>query len=136
MPASEGYINFMTAKCRDRCLRQTLGPEWEVNHLAFPRSSRELGTESAAIDRGCVKTTHRLTWDNSNTLKSRCGAVAVGASQLFAAPFGWRCRNRRTMAPFPHPAYRTGRARLRHPALGQDIMRSPTEGCASRQAVG
>src|ERR1035438_10308073 len=28
------------------------------------------------------------------------------------------------MAPFPHPAHRTGRARLRHPALGQDFTPS------------
>src|SRR5262249_29300227 len=31
-------------------------------------------------------------------------------------------------APFPLPAHRTGRADLRHPALGQELTPSPTEG--------
>jgi hypothetical protein len=31
-------------------------------------------------------------------------------------------------APFPLPAHRTGRADFRHPALGQELTRSPTEG--------
>src|SRR5450759_1989853 len=38
-----------------------------------------------------------------------------------AAPFVWRCLNGSTMAPFPHPAHRTGQADLPHPALGQDF---------------
>ena len=32
-------------------------------------------------------------WLYSRGVESRCGAVAVGTSQLFAAPFVWRCRN-------------------------------------------
>jgi hypothetical protein len=54
---------------------------------------------------------------------SRCGAVAVGLSIAVAAPFGWRCPKSQTMAPFPHPAHRTGRADLPHPARGQDFTR-------------
>src|SRR5215470_19267666 len=38
-----------------------------------------------------------------------------------AAPFVWRCPSNLAIAPFPHPAHRTGRADLPHPALGQDI---------------
>jgi hypothetical protein len=38
-----------------------------------------------------------------------------------SAPFVWRCLSGSTMAPFPHPAHRTGRADLPHPALGQDL---------------
>jgi hypothetical protein len=38
-----------------------------------------------------------------------------------AAPFVWRCLNGSTMAPFPHPAHRTGQADFPHPALGQDF---------------
>ena len=45
-----------------------------------------------------------------------------------SAPFVWRCLNSRAMTPFPHPAHRTGRALLTHPALGQDITPSHTEG--------
>ena len=37
-----------------------------------------------------------------------------------AASFVWRCLNGSTMAPFPHPAHRTGQADFPHPALGQD----------------
>src|ERR1019366_9730865 len=45
-----------------------------------------------------------------------------------AAPFVWRCPSNLTMAPFPHPAHRTGHADLPHPALGQNITPSPTTG--------
>src|SRR6266404_330967 len=55
------------------------------------------------------------------SVESRCGAVAVGRTYLFAAPFVWRCLTGSTMAPFPHPAHRTGHADLPHPALGQDF---------------
>src|SRR3981081_1350553 len=38
-----------------------------------------------------------------------------------AASFVWRCLSGSTVTPFPHPAHRTGRADLPHPALGQDV---------------
>ena len=38
-----------------------------------------------------------------------------------AASFVWRCLSSSTMAPFPHPAHRTGQADFPHPALGQDL---------------
>ncbi len=37
-----------------------------------------------------------------------------------ADPFSCRCLTIPTMLPFPHPAHRTGRADLPHPALGED----------------
>jgi hypothetical protein len=40
---------------------------------------------------------------------------------MFAASFVWRCLNSSTVAPFPHPAHRTGQADFPHPALGQDF---------------
>jgi hypothetical protein len=40
-----------------------------------------------------------------------------------SAPFVWRCLSGSTVAPFPHPAHRTGRADLPHSALGQDLTR-------------
>src|SRR5262245_21442840 len=46
-----------------------------------------------------------------------------------AAPFVWRCLTGSAMAPFPHPAHRTGRADFPHPALGQDVTLSPTARC-------
>src|SRR3954464_12915388 len=47
-----------------------------------------------------------------------------------SAPFVWRCLTGATLAPFPHPAHRTGQADLPHPALGQDVTPSPTTGRA------
>src|SRR3954470_5365851 len=61
-------------------------------------------------------------------VESECGAVTVGRSYLLAAPFVWRCLSGSAMAPFPHPAHRTGQADLPHPALGQDVTPSPTTG--------
>ena len=43
-----------------------------------------------------------------------------------AASFVWRCLSGSAMAPFPHPAHRTGHADLPHPALGPDFTPSPT----------
>src|SRR5690606_6105867 len=51
-----------------------------------------------------------------------------------AAPFVWRCLNRRSLTPFPHPAHRTGQADFPHPALGRDIMFAPTGDFASNGA--
>ena len=45
-----------------------------------------------------------------------------------AAPFVWQCPSNLAVAPFPHPAHRTGHADLPHPALGQDITPSTTPG--------
>src|SRR6266480_763805 len=51
-----------------------------------------------------------------------------------AAPFVWRCLSGSTIAPFPHPAHRTGQADFPHPALGQDFTLSrATPSAASEQ---
>ena len=42
-----------------------------------------------------------------------------------SAPFVWRCPTSLAIAPFPHPAHRTGQADLPHPALGQDACFRP-----------
>src|SRR6202171_6625588 len=47
-----------------------------------------------------------------------------------SAPFVWRCLTGSDLAPFPHPAHRTGHADRPHPALGQDLTPSPTTGRA------
>ena len=49
-----------------------------------------------------------------------------------SAPFGSRCPTSHTVAPSPVAAHRTGHADFPHPALGQDIMLSPTEGRVCR----
>src|SRR5580693_10105519 len=47
----------------------------------------------------------------------------VRLSMSVPAPFVWRCLSGSTIAPFPHPAHRTGQADFPHPALGQDSRR-------------
>src|SRR5438045_6700005 len=41
------------------------------------------------------------------------------------ASFVWRCLTGSAVAPFPHPAHRTGLADCPHPALGQDSRLHP-----------
>src|ERR1700722_198029 len=48
----------------------------------------------------------------------------VRLSMSVPAPFVWRCLSGSTVAPFPHPAHRTGHADFPHPALGQDFTPS------------
>src|ERR1017187_8432288 len=60
-----------------------------------------------------------------------CGRVEMwrGSSRpgvSVAAPFVWRCPSNPAVTPFPHPAHRTGRAELPHPALGPDLTLSLT----------
>src|SRR3981189_1051770 len=57
-------------------------------------------------------------------IESRCDAVALGSNISVSAPFVWRCLSGSTIAPFPHPAHRTGQADFPHPALGQDFTLS------------
>jgi hypothetical protein len=59
-------------------------------------------------------------------VESRCDAVALGSNISVSAPFVWRCLTGSAMAPFSHPAHRTGQADFPHPALGQDFTPSPT----------
>jgi hypothetical protein len=71
-------------------------------------------------------------------VESRCDAVALGSNISVAAPFVWRCLTGSTMAPFSHPAHRTGQADFPHPALGQNFTPSPTarraQACSSVRA--
>ena len=48
----------------------------------------------------------------------------VRLSMSVPAPFVWRCLSGSPVAPFPHPAHRTGHADFPHPALGQDFTPS------------
>ena len=49
------------------------------------------------------------------------GGGRIGLS--VSTSFDWRCLNSRAMTRFPHPAHRTGRALLTHPALGHNSHR-------------
>src|SRR3954451_23794103 len=75
------------------------------------------------VSRNAGQATYIEMWRGSGRL-----SVSV------AAPFVWRCPNNLTVAPFPHPAHRTGRALLTHPALGQDLTPSHTPGYAAARA--
>src|SRR4029453_16379312 len=59
----------------------------------------------------------------------RRGGSRFGLS--VAAPFVWRCPSNLAVAPFPHPAHRTGRADRPHPPPGHDFTPSHTPGCAA-----
>jgi hypothetical protein len=48
----------------------------------------------------------------------------VRLSMSVSAPFVWRRLSGSAVAPFPHPAHRTGHADFPHPALGQDFTPS------------
>src|SRR5450759_1405096 len=63
---------------------------------------------------------------NGNRSKCRVEMWRGGFRQNIsvAASFVWRCLNGSTMAPFPHPAHRTGQADFPHPALEQDFTPS------------
>src|SRR6266511_499106 len=52
-----------------------------------------------------------------------------------AAPFVWRCLSGSAMAPFPHPAHRTGQADFPHPALGQDFTLSRATPSAAPERI-
>src|SRR5437867_266380 len=71
-----------------------------------------------------AKRTRRDITESAHMVESRCDAVALGSSISVAAPFVWRCLSGSTIAPFPHPAHRTGQADFPHPALGQDFTLS------------
>jgi hypothetical protein len=81
-----------------------------------------------------IKSTNDIALDSLlRGLLTMSGVGRVGvwrgcfrSSMSVAAPFVWRCLRSSTIAPFPHPSHRTGRADCPHPALGQDLTPSST----------
>src|SRR6266540_3814395 len=69
--------------------------------------------------------------EDERTARRHRGSDVIGRVEMWrggcrlnisvAASFVWRCLSDSAMAPFPHPAHRTGHADLPHPALGQDL---------------
>jgi hypothetical protein len=80
------------------------------------------GSHSPHLLSGVTQTSH-VTSLTSLLVESRCGAVALGRTYLLP-PFRLAEPHGSTMAPFPHPAHRTGQADFPHPALGQDFTLS------------
>ena len=74
---------------------------------------------------------HRFIPEHSCSVAYMDAPVVIGRVEMWrggcrlnisvAASFDWRCLSGSTMAPFPHPAHRTGQADFPHPALGQDF---------------
>src|ERR1019366_9920664 len=81
---------------------------------------------------------------NSNRLTGIFRGSQIGRVEMWrgssrpgvsvAAPFVWRCPSTPAVTPFPHPAHRTGRAELPHPALGPDLTLSLTPRYATARA--
>src|SRR4030081_1082553 len=82
-------------------------------------------TPRRAIGVGCVVRRGALPRERFSPL-GRVGMWRGGCRSNIsvAASFVWRCLTGSAMAPFPHPAHRTGDADLPHPALGQELTLS------------
>jgi len=83
---------------------------------------------------GVAKTADTLRVTPARTVTGRVEMWRGGGRSdiSVAAPFVWRCLSGSTVAPFPHPAHRTGRADFPHPALGQDSRLRPRHVAAER----
>jgi hypothetical protein len=96
------------------------GPhEW----LLGSHSDNPLGTA-----RGPVRSrelTYPAGFGSSGTCRVEVWRGDCRSNISVSAPFVWRCLTGSPVAPFPHPAHRTGHAELPHPAPGQDITPSP-----------
>ena len=101
-----------------------------IKYINFLDDDRFELTDYADADHLNHQGAQKLSKIIDNLITSRVGmwrgSLRPGLS--VSAPFVWRCLSSQAVAPFPHPAHRTGRADFPHPALGQDIMPSPTAG--------
>ena len=90
---------------------------------------------TASAQKCCIDSASEICSFQQRALQNSChGGVEMwrGGGRLSisgSAPFVWRCLTGSAMAPFPHPAHRTGRVDFPHPALGQDLTPSPTARC-------
>ena len=97
-------------------------------HPAFARLPH-LGVNALAVycRYPCITVNHASIYAHISLHKKK-GIISVGC--VLCRVEDWRsCLGSPSITLFPVPAHRTGHALLRHPALGQDIMLSPTEGC-------
>ena len=89
---TEGFSHFVTS------MTAPVASGWSVRRVGLaPTGKRRLhGARRVEVWRGGVR-----------------------LSMSVSAPFVWRCLSGSAVAPFPHPAHRTGHADFPHPALGQ-----------------
>src|SRR5258708_4604699 len=93
----------------------TLNPEPQLGNLGQPRRLK-------AISPSRVVSARRTNLGSVffSNVWSRGVARWFRWSLSVADPFVSRCLTSSALLPFPHPAHRTGRADLPHPALGED----------------
>ena len=102
---------LLNARC---CTGATLETHVAVGSIASVGRCRHVGFTPNS---GRMAATQRT--DASGRVEMWRGGCRLHIS--VAASFDWRCLSGSTMAPFPHPAHRTGQADFPHPALGQDF---------------
>ena len=94
---------------------------------SLPTESRPHTASSACSGKQNSSLTKFLSCQGSSgRVEMWRGCCRLGIS--VAAPFVWRCLSGQALAPFPHPAHRTGQADFPQPALGQDVTLTPTAG--------
>ena len=144
-PTVCSVIESMTSASAGLATRSS--PTWKVPLPARVRiracpQARGRGSGRRSDGVGWRRGLERLLWGNADGKTRPVGGrrelrlggrveMWRGGSRFglsVAAPFVWRCPSNLAIAPFPHPAHRTGHADLPHPALGQDITPSPTPG--------
>src|SRR5215510_4736779 len=87
--------------------------EADIRRSATPADAKSCANVSCSVDR------------NGPTGRVEMWRGGSRSGLSVAAPFVWRCPCNLAVAPFPHPAHRTGRADLPHPALGQGACFCP-----------
>src|SRR5260370_26044112 len=92
-----------------------------MGSLGFHRHIAELRIARSALDASLETPRSFMTTTASGRVEMWRGCCRPNIS--VSASFVWRCLSGSTVTPFPHPAHRTGRADLPHPALGQDLTR-------------
>src|SRR6266545_7281858 len=86
------------------------------NRFTVPPLAGNVRFQAIAVMLCECRRTHRVV-DGRVEMWRGCCRLNISVS----ASFVWRCLSGSAMAPFPHPAHRTGHAALPHPTLGQDL---------------
>src|SRR5271155_3598963 len=122
-----------TASCRCRAVATNPQNSWKARRIRFQRfqyprivrgrSRAEFGQHrrplGTCFSRGHVASMESVTYTARNT-RFTANLDSSGWDLSVADPFVSRCLSSPALLPFPHPAHRTGRADLPHPALGED----------------
>ena len=94
-------------------------PKATASHLDSTRDALQSRHPSKFVVRSALRPNQISFSHDQGRVEMWRGGCRLNMS--VAASFDWRCLSGSTMAPFPHPAHRTGQADFPHPALGQDF---------------